>query len=158
MGYMQRTTLRLLGDMPNSGYVVIPTALIRDGKLTSDARMVGAYLLSLEDGWDVSQRSIAAGLGWPTNSKRVGNAMKLLIQSGWLRHNEYKHGDRIYKHEYVMHRARRVCAPAARAVGSTPYKRPSYAVKSTMPMKYQREADGLEGPSELVPVKQDPWG
>ena len=82
--------------------------------------------MSLSDGWEVSQRSIATALGWPAKSNRVGNAMRNLAEHGWVRHNEYKSGNRTYKHEYVMSRSRRLNAVDSAAL---------YAVDSTASIK-----------------------
>jgi hypothetical protein len=113
MGYKQRTTIKLLGELPKKKYVVTPKDLLLDTGLTSDAFRVGVYLLSLSDGWEVSQRGIATALGWPRGSHRPTNAIQNLVERGWLTHNEYKDGKRIYKHEYVMNRSRRRRTPQA---------------------------------------------
>jgi hypothetical protein len=143
MGYKQRTTIQLLGGRPTSKYVITPQALLLDSELTSDARLVGIYLLSLSDGWEINQEQIAKALGWPTKSKRVGAAMRCLIAQGWLRHNEHKSGNRTFRHVYVMNRSRRF-----NTVESTPL----YAVDSTPSPKYQenntddhRESSGVGG-------------
>lgn len=147
MGYKQRSSVKLIGERPASNYTKVPRRLLLDGDLTADARLVGMYLLSLKDGREVNQGQIAEALGLPTKSKRVGNAMRNLIDHGWLEHKQYKSGNRVFKHEYVMHRERRIngvestpyddCASQPQndpyGVESTPYN----GVKSTPSPKYQ---------------------
>lgn len=154
MGYKQRTTVKLLGERPKSKYVVIPKGLLLDGGLSSDARLVGIYLLSLSDGWETNQRLIAEALGWPTKSNRVGNAMRKLVECGWLVHNEYKSGDRTYKHEWVMSRSHRLNAVKTTAL---------YAVESTASPKYQSKRAGGHSTEALTRTpaasnEGDPWG
>jgi hypothetical protein len=160
VGYKQRTTIKLLGERPKTKYVVTPKSLLLDNGLTADARLVGIYLLSLSDGWEINQQQIAQALGMPTKSKRVGNAMRNLIDRGWLRHNEHKSGNRTFKHEYVMSRSHRF-----NTVESTPYETsdeaghqlsytvdstPLYTVESTPSPKYQINTDGSPRPSSEV--------
>ena len=121
MGYKQRTTIKLLGELPKKKYVVTPKDLLLDTGLTSDAFRVGVYLLSLSDGWEVSQRGIVTALGWPRGSHRPTNAIQNLVERGWLTHNEYKDGKRIYKHEYVMNRSRRQRTPKVNDDESSTY-------------------------------------
>ncbi|AWT52589.1 hypothetical protein [Mycolicibacterium smegmatis] len=127
---IKRTTIKLLGNRPKTHYTAVPNALILDTDLTSDARLLGIYLRSLPDGWEINQEQIAAALGWPTNSKRVVNARRNLIERGWLRHTE-RRGPRggVYQHEYAMLRDRRF-----NGVESTPVDEPASTtsrVKST---------------------------
>ncbi|MGV0811741.1 hypothetical protein ABQF34_07230 [Mycolicibacterium boenickei] len=174
MGYKQRTTVKLLGDRPKSHYVMTPKALLLDGELTSDARLVGIYLLSLSDGWEINQEQIAAALGWPTKSKRVTNAMRNLAEQGWLLHNERKSGKRTFKHEYVLNRSRRVNTVKSTVLEppqAEPYtveSTPLYTVKSTVSPKEQGTAvedqttpapawGGAEDRDNPQP-EQDPWG
>lgn len=127
---MKRTTVKLQGDRPKTHYTVVPNDLIRDRDLSSDARVVGIYLLSVEDGWETNQEQIAAVLGWPTKSKRVGNAMKDLTDRGWMRHIERKGPNgSTYQHEYVMNRARRINSTT---VKSTVVDEEPTTVKSTV--------------------------
>lgn len=151
MGYKQRSTIKLLGERPDkkSKYVVVPKELLLDGGLTSDARLVAIYLLSLSDGWETNQKLIAEALGWPTKSKRVGNAMQNLMERGWLGHNEYKSGNRTYKHEWVMNRSHRL-----NTVESTTL----YAVDSTVSPKYQSKrtsGDSADAPMGTPAASSD---
>lgn len=166
---IQRTTVRLLGDRPKGRFTTVPNALILDTGLSSDARLVGIYLRSLSDGRETNQEQIAAELGWPTKSKRVGNAMRNLIERGWLRHTERKGPKRAgtYKHEYVMYRDRRFntvestvmdeTTPVTSTVESTPVT----TVKSTVLPKEQR--DQMRPNTTTAPLRaatvadQDPW-
>ena len=144
MGYRERSTIRLLGDSPAGKFVKVPKELLLDVGLTADARLVAVYLLSLSDGWEVSQRSIATALGFPKKSKRVGNALKLLAECGWLQRNDYTDGNRVYKYEYVMNRSRKVNAVKTTAL---------YADESTA--SYKDHSNG--GSGEPPVVREDPW-
>lgn len=106
MGYKKPTTVKLLGEHPKSEYTRLPNGLIRDPGVTANGFRVAAYLLSLGDGWEVNQRAIAAGAGLGRDA--VSGGVKNLIETGWLRHNEYRNEDtgHVYRHEYVIHRSR----------------------------------------------------
>src|SRR5215213_10248170 len=97
---MKRSTIKLLGERPKSKFVMVPQALLLDTKLTERARLVGCYLLSLSDGWQVSHRSIARALGWSEGSHKITPAIRNLVSRGWLKVNEYRDDQgRLYKYE-----------------------------------------------------------
>lgn len=174
MGYTQRTTVKLLGDHPKTKYVVVPKSLLLDADLTPDARLVGMYLLSLSDGWEINQRQIAEALGWPFGSHRPTKAVQMLVARGWLRHNTYKKGNRVFKHVYVMNRDRRFSDDDSSSYESdndADQEVPSDDDSSTYsdddsssPPKYQKNnTEGLAGnPSEVITTsadaeREDPW-
>lgn len=169
MGYTQRTTVKMLGDRPTTNYVVIPKGLLLDKELSSDARLVCMYLLSLDDGWNVNQRGITTALGWPAGTHRTTNAIQQLVKRGWVRHNDYTTGLRVFKHEYVLHRDRRFhddqSSPSG--TGADGSQSPATAVASSRsnddqtssPIKYLSKTDGVTASSRTTATQiPDPWG
>lgn len=106
MAYKKPTTVRLLGERPRR-HTRLPHALIRDPEVTANGFRVAAYLLSLADGWEASQRRICVATGLTRDA--VGGGMKNLIETGWLVRNEYRNeNDYLFKYEYVMNRSHRM--------------------------------------------------
>src|SRR5690349_1565432 len=108
MGYKKPTTIRLLGErIKRERHTRLPNELIRDPGLSANGFRVAAYLLSLDDGFEVNQRGIATATGLTRDA--VSGGMGNLIKRGWLQHNEYCNDTgHVYRHEYVMHRSRRM--------------------------------------------------
>ena len=109
MGYKKPTTIKLLGErIKREHHTRISNNLIRDPEVSANGFRVAAYLLSLDDGFTVNQRGIATGTGMTRNAVSAG--IKNLVETKWLKHNEYTRGDsgHVYCHEYVMHRSRRM--------------------------------------------------
>ncbi|MGJ6124708.1 helix-turn-helix domain-containing protein [Mycolicibacterium sp. Y3] len=106
MGYMRPTTVKLLGERPKH-HTRLPHALIRDTEVSANGFRVAAYLLSLADGWEASQRRICAATGMTRDA--VSGGIKNLTTTGWLTRNEYRNENGyVYKHEYVMNRSHRM--------------------------------------------------
>ncbi|GFG49458.1 hypothetical protein MAGR_08990 [Mycolicibacterium agri] len=109
MGYKKPTTVKLLGErIKREHHTRLPNGLVRDPDVSANGFRVAAYLLSLDDGFGVNQRGIAAATGLTRDA--VSSGIKNLAATGWLRQNEYRHEDsgHVYRHEYVMHRSRRM--------------------------------------------------
>lgn len=160
MGYTERTTIELLGEHPKDNYVMVPKSLLLDRDLSADARLVGIYLLSLGNGWTVNQRAITTALGWPAGTHRTTKAVQQLVERGWVRHNEYRSGRRVFRHTYVMHRDRSFNADAtdARANDDTAPSFNDDAASS--PYKELNNSGGSVDSHPVVreSVQQDPWG
>ena len=69
-------------------YVCIPTKLLQDGSLSSAARSVIFYMLSMSDKWIFYEKEIAASLN--ANPKTVRSAIRELIARGYLSRKKAK--------------------------------------------------------------------
>lgn len=121
MGYKKPTTIKLLGERIKREYHTrISNDLVRDPEVSANGFRVAAYLLSLDDGFRVNQRGIATGTGMTRDAVSAG--IKNLVETNWLKHNEYinEGSDHVYCHEYVMHRSRRMAGKSDHTMAGNP--------------------------------------
>ncbi|AID58885.1 HTH domain protein [Mycobacterium phage Gaia] len=112
MAYKKPTTIKHLGESPHDKYTRIPNGFIRDTDVSANGFRVGTYLLSLSDGWEVNQRSIATATGM--SRATVASGIRNLVETGWLRQVEYRsETGHVYRHEYVMHRSHRMASKSS---------------------------------------------
>lgn len=82
MTYYPRNPIKRHDGGRGNDYARVPNALLRDETLSPAARLVGAYLRSHSDGYQVSHVSIAENLHYGRG--KVRNAFEELIASRWL--------------------------------------------------------------------------
>jgi DNA-binding MarR family transcriptional regulator len=63
-------------------YVCIPTKLLQDGSLSSTARSVIFYMLSMSDKWAFYEKQIAFALN--SSPKTIRSAINELIEKGYV--------------------------------------------------------------------------
>lgn len=66
---------------PQSGYALIGREFLQDRNLKGEARIVGAYLLSHAENWEVRVPHLAAHFGW--NKDKIYRLLKSIITEGY---------------------------------------------------------------------------
>lgn len=84
MDTIPRTQVRghlMIRAKPQSGYALIGREFLQDRNLKGEARIVGAYLLSHAENWEVRVPHLAAHFGW--NKDKIYRLLKSIIAEGY---------------------------------------------------------------------------